>query len=155
MLKNHRLFLNGTDFSTPQQQLSATIAVEYIMALPAYSEESIYGVRGKGKRSDETVDLKIISRFTLNRGSKRLSVRTRLDNNVKNHRLRVAFPIGIDTGFADAAGHFTVDRRQKINQPAVDGRSRRRRTKTISPLNLVQTKSLRLKWNTWNIMDSN
>jgi len=101
--------------------LCATVAVEYTMILPASAEESVYGVRGRGKRSNETVDLKITSRFTLNRYAKRLEVHTSLDNNAKNHRLRVAFTTGIKTEYADAEGHFTVDRRLKLNQQAEDG----------------------------------
>jgi len=101
--------------------LSATVAVEYTLTVPASAEESLYGVRGRGKRSDETVELKITSRFTLTRDAKRLEVHTTLDNNVKNHRLRVAFPTGIKAEYADAEGHFTVDRRAKINQQAKDG----------------------------------
>jgi len=101
--------------------LSATIAVEYKMELPKGAEESDYGVRGGGKRSDDTDILKVISRFTLRKGSERLEVTTNVRNNVQNHRLRVAFPTGIKTEYSDAAGHFTVDRRDKINQQAKDG----------------------------------
>ena len=101
--------------------LSATIAVEYTMHLPVDAKESVYGVRGEGKRSDEPVEYKILSRFTLTRDSKKLDVHTTVDNNAKNHRLRVAFPTGIQTDCADAAGHFTVDRRAKVNQQADDG----------------------------------
>lgn len=101
--------------------LSATVAVEYVMRLPADAEESVYGVRGKGKRNGETVEVTIVSRFTLKRDSKRLEVHTKVNNRAKNHRLRVVFPTGIKTDYADAAGHFTVDRRPKVNQPAADG----------------------------------
>jgi len=101
--------------------LSATVAVEYTMKIPSHAEESIYGVRGKGKRSDEITELKITSRFTLTKSSKRLDVKTTIDNNAKNHRLRVAFPSGIQADYANAAGHFTVDKRDKVNQPASDG----------------------------------
>jgi len=101
--------------------LSATVAVEYTLRIPADAEESFYGVRGKGKRSGELVELKILSRFTLTKGAKRLDVRTTVDNNVKYHRLRIAFPTNIQTECAHAAGHFTVDQRPKVNQPATDG----------------------------------
>jgi len=65
--------------------------------------------------------LRITSRFTLDRHSKRLDIRTRFYNGARYHRLRVAFPTGIHTEFTDAEGHFTVDRRSKPNQPAEDG----------------------------------
>ncbi|MCL2828057.1 MAG: glycosyl hydrolase-related protein [Oscillospiraceae bacterium] len=101
--------------------LSATVAVEYTMRIPSGAEESIYGVRGRGRRSDELVEMEIVSRFTLTRDAKRLEVHTTIDNNAKNHRLRIAFPTGIQAECAHAAGHFTVDQRPKVNQPAADG----------------------------------
>jgi mannosylglycerate hydrolase len=55
--------------------------------------------------------LVIVSRITLSKGSRQLKVKTSLRNNIRNHRLRVAFPTGIKAEFADASGHFTVDRR--------------------------------------------
>ena len=101
--------------------LSATIAVEYTMKLPATAEEPAYGVRGHSKRSEATKELLAVSRFTLTRDSHRLEVHTTVWNTLENHRLRIAFPTGIQTDFSDAAGHFTVDRRPKVNQPAADG----------------------------------
>lgn len=101
--------------------LSATIAVGYSWELPAYGSESRKGVVGKGSRSEETEKLNIISRITLHKGSKRLDINTIVDNNIKNHRLRVGFPTGIHAETADAAGHFTVDSRPNINQQAADG----------------------------------
>ena len=112
---------NARIWSEDSGPLSATIAVEYTMTLPARGEESVYGVRGRGVRSEETVDLKIVSRFTLRRGAKRLDVHTELLNNVENHRLRLALPTGIKGDFVDAAGHFTVDHRPRCIQPTEDG----------------------------------
>jgi mannosylglycerate hydrolase len=115
------LSVNARIWAEDNGPLSATIAVEYALTVPKSAEESVYGVCGKGKRCNETVDLIITSRFTLSRYSKRLEVCTKLKNNAMHHRLRVAFPTGIQAEFADAEGHFTVDRRPKINQPAMDG----------------------------------
>ncbi|WP_027295732.1 alpha-mannosidase [Robinsoniella sp. KNHs210] len=91
--------------------LSATIGIGYHLELPRKGYESKCGVRGEGKRSDETQTFDIVSQITLNKGSKRLDIKTSLTNNVENHRLRVAFPTGIDCDHADAQGHFTVDAR--------------------------------------------
>ena len=101
--------------------LCATIAIEYTMDLPAFGRESLYGVRGESKRSEETVPFKIVSRVTLKKGSRRVDIKTSLRNNVRNHRLRVAFPTGIRAKFADAAGHFTVDSRPRTPQREPDG----------------------------------
>jgi mannosylglycerate hydrolase len=91
--------------------LSATIAIAYKMDLPEYGFESKHGVNGEGKRSDETKPFTIISRITLKKDSKRVDIKTTLKNNVRNHRLRVAFPTGIHAEYSNAAGHFTVDSR--------------------------------------------
>lgn len=91
--------------------LSATIGVRYHMQLPVKGYESRCGVYGEGKRSDETENFEILSRFTLEKGAKSLKVRTIIENNVENHRLRVAFPTGINADTVDTAGHFAVDKR--------------------------------------------
>ncbi|NIP95667.1 MAG: hypothetical protein GWO24_20370, partial [Akkermansiaceae bacterium] len=76
------------------------------------------GVRGDSRRSDETRVLVITSRVTLRRGARRVDMRTTVDNNVRNHRLRVAFPTGIRAEHACSSGHFTVDERPRV--PARD-----------------------------------
>lgn len=91
--------------------LSATLGIRYRMELPASGEESKCGVYGAGKRSDEKTDFEIVSYITLEKGSKSLKVRTVVENNVENHRLRVAFPTGIQADTVDTAGHFCVDKR--------------------------------------------
>ncbi|MEG1873598.1 MAG: glycoside hydrolase family 38 C-terminal domain-containing protein, partial [Ruthenibacterium sp.] len=91
--------------------LSATLAVKYTLQLPAESYESRYGIEGKGGRSEKKTALSITSRFTLKKGANRLDVHTEFTNTVKNHRLRLALPTGIEAKTADAAGHFTVDER--------------------------------------------
>lgn len=101
--------------------LSATLAVEYRWLLPARGHESRKGVQGKGARSEELETLRILSRITLQKGSEKLDIRTTVWNNLENHRLRVGFPTGIAAECADAAGHFTVDSRPRVNQPAADG----------------------------------
>ncbi|NQT92901.1 MAG: alpha-mannosidase, partial [Lentisphaerae bacterium] len=58
------------------------------------------------------------SRITLRKGGQRVEIRTTVLNEARDHRLRVLFPTGIDSEFADAAGHFTVDRRRVIPDPA-------------------------------------
>ena len=102
--------------------LSATIAIEYHLVLPAYGHEAMYGIRGESKRSEETDVLKIISRVTLKKGSKKVDIKTTLRNNIRNHRLRVAFPTGIKAEYASASGHFTVDRRPRVPRKEKDGK---------------------------------
>ncbi|MDH4203750.1 MAG: glycosyl hydrolase-related protein [Phycisphaerae bacterium] len=105
------LAANAKIWTEDNGPLSATIAIEYDMEVPAYGTEAAGGVKGDCKRSDETVVMKITSRVTLNKGAKRVDIKTTVDNTAKNHRLRVAFPTGIKATNACASGHFTVDQR--------------------------------------------
>ncbi|MBE7021606.1 MAG: alpha-mannosidase [Ruminococcaceae bacterium] len=49
-----------------------------------------------GGRSDESVALNITSYLTLTKNSRRLDVKTVVDNNARDHRLRVLFPTGLN-----------------------------------------------------------
>ncbi len=49
-----------------------------------------------GGRSDELVTLKIASYLTLAKNSKHLNVKTVVENNARDHRLRVLFPTGLN-----------------------------------------------------------
>jgi mannosylglycerate hydrolase len=101
--------------------LSATIGVEYLFAIPAGGHEPLYGIRGKSDRSEETSTLRITSRFTLDKGSKRLAVRTTLSNTARYHRLRLAFPTGVRAEVACASGHFIVDERPAVPEKDSSG----------------------------------
>lgn len=101
--------------------LSATLGIRYHMELPATGYESKCGVYGEGKRSEETTDFEVISYITLEKDAKSLKVRTVVDNNVENHRLRVAFPTGIAAETVDTAGHFVVDQRPAHPVKDADG----------------------------------
>lgn len=101
--------------------LSATLGIRYHMQLPAKGYESKCGVRGEGSRSKETKEFEILSYLTLTKGAKSLKVRTIVDNNVENHRLRVAFPTGISAETVDTAGHFVVDKRPAHSVKDADG----------------------------------
>ncbi|MEE0199483.1 MAG: glycoside hydrolase family 38 C-terminal domain-containing protein [Muricomes sp.] len=102
--------------------LSATLGIRYSMMLPAAGFESKCGVYGEGKRSEEMKEFELVSRITLEKGAKSLKVRTVVDNNIENHRLRVAFPTGIQAETVDTAGHFCVDKRPAHPVMDQDGR---------------------------------
>jgi mannosylglycerate hydrolase len=91
--------------------LAATVGIEVVMVLPAFARRPENYVRGESCRSEETRELVITSWITLKKGSRRLEVKTRVENTVCDHRLRLMLPCGVKAGFADAAGHFTVDHR--------------------------------------------
>ena len=90
--------------------LSATIGVEITMLLPVAGKRPDHGYQGESCRSKETREVVITSYLTLARGSKRLDIRTVIDNTVEDHRLRVLFPTYIGKAtHSHASGHFTVD----------------------------------------------
>lgn len=101
--------------------LSATFGIEHRLLLPAFAHEPQCGVRGDSRRSDETKELVITSRVTLRKGAKRVDIRTELDNTVRNHRLRVAFPTGIQAENVATSGHFTVDERPRVPAKNANG----------------------------------
>ncbi|QHI69717.1 alpha-mannosidase [Tichowtungia aerotolerans] len=101
--------------------LSATIGIETCMQIPARAEYGTAKIQGYGRRSDELVDLKIVSRITLNRGCRHLKVKTSIDNRARDHRVRLMIPTDIRTDFSDAAGHFIVDRRGAVHECDADG----------------------------------
>lgn len=94
--------------------LSATIAVEHVLRLPARAVLPEKTVIGESRRTDETTEVRITSRFSLHRGSDRLNVRTSIENTAEDHRMRLMLPTGLTTDFSHSAGHFTVDRRPII-----------------------------------------
>ncbi len=94
--------------------LSATLAVEIRMSLPVRATMPEKSIIGESTRSADSVDVTILSRFTLRRGAKRLDVRTTIENTAEDHRMRVMMPSDIRTDAADAAGHFTVDHRPHL-----------------------------------------
>ncbi|HIJ64494.1 MAG TPA: hypothetical protein HPP77_00980 [Candidatus Hydrogenedentes bacterium] len=74
--------------------------VATVMDLPARSD-------AKG-RSRDTVPLSITSHITLKKGARCVEVRTRVENTVRDHRLRALFPTFLDTTHSCADTPFDV-----------------------------------------------
>jgi len=83
--------------------VSATIGVKLNMILPQESDLQ--------SRSEATENMPITVYYTLNKGSKRLDVKTVINNCIKDHRLRIMFDTGENTDFVQSAGHFGLDTR--------------------------------------------
>ncbi len=101
--------------------LAATMVVETIMELPTHGYRSNKGIEGESYRSDDTKELKITSEFTLKRGDRKLYIKTEVDNTIKDHRLRLILPTGIDTNESVAGGHFSVEKRPVDPKRSDDG----------------------------------
>jgi len=63
-------------------------------------------------RSTEMAELLIVTTFSLTRLSKRVDIRTTVDNVCKDHRLRALFSTGIDTVESHAETPFAVVKRE-------------------------------------------
>lgn len=68
----------------------------------------------KSTRSQRRRPLDIVSTVTLQKGARRVDITTRVDNTVRDHRLRVLFPSGIHTDECWAEGQYDVLRRSVI-----------------------------------------
>jgi mannosylglycerate hydrolase len=66
---------------------------------------------GRKERSREMVKLTIRSQVTLTSGVGRIDIHTEIDNNARDHRLRVHFPVPFAVTDANYDGHFEVVRR--------------------------------------------
>ncbi|GAA0373682.1 alpha-mannosidase [Paenibacillus motobuensis] len=65
----------------------------------------------KAQRSKETAILKLATKITLLKGSRQLQFETNFNNQMKDHRLRVLFPTGIETSYHEAESIYEVVQR--------------------------------------------
>lgn len=91
--------------------LSATVAAEIKMLLPAHALRPENEIRGESRRADEEKELTATVYYTLKRDSRKVDIKLVLNNTIEDHRFRVMFDTGIKARNANAAGHFTVDKR--------------------------------------------
>jgi len=91
-------------------EVSATIAVELSMLLPKESDIN--------ERSAEEKALPITVYYTLTKDAKQVDVKVKIDNTVKDHRLRILFDSGVNTDVVESAGHFGKD----VRPVAKDGK---------------------------------
>ncbi len=107
--------------------LLARYRVEYRMMIPEDIVRDEQGVdprlsspvpsdptRPSTRRSENRKEMIVRSWFTLRKGRKYLEVRTKVDNQCRNHRLRVAFPTGIKADYSHAEAAFDVVEREIV-----------------------------------------
>ncbi len=81
------------------------------MKVPKYFDNSSY------TRSQELEVLEIVSTVTLNKNSKYLDVKTRVNNNCKNHKLQLVIPTGIPSSkYYASQAFYKVVRETGINE---------------------------------------
>jgi alpha-mannosidase/mannosylglycerate hydrolase len=99
---------------TANGPLTATAVVSGVVTVPAGLTSDQTG------RSQVTVSLRISSTFTIRRGSRRVDVRTVIENNARDHVLKVLFPARVVSRESFADSMFDVVRRD-IRLPSNDG----------------------------------
>lgn len=99
--------------------LSATLGIETKMELPEEGIRPGDFFAAGSKRSDKNKTMVITSYITLKKDAKKVDVRVEIDNNICDHRVRAAYPTGIQADYSYAHGHFTVDKRPIVK--AADG----------------------------------
>ena len=86
--------------------LHATLVSEVTLVLPVRGNKELQ------QRGEEEAPLTLRTAVTLAAGSPQVDVQVDFENRHEDHYLRVLFPTGLaHAAHADAAGHFTVDRR--------------------------------------------
>jgi mannosylglycerate hydrolase len=94
-------------------------AVQQTLELHLEIDAPIGLAEDRKTRSSQMVALAVVSRVTLTAGVARVEVHTEIDNQARDHRLRVHFTAPFTVQAADYDGHFEVVRRP-IDLPAFD-----------------------------------
>lgn len=81
--------------------VQATVGVRINMMLPEDTDAE--------KRSNHFVPFPIEVYYTLGKDSRQVNVRVKLNNQIKNHKLRVMFDTGENSDSVESAGHFYTD----------------------------------------------
>lgn len=86
-------------------RLRGVLKIDLVMRVPA-------GATMDGKdRLGELVEMPISTWLSLRQGSRRLEVRTRVENRARDHRLRVLLPSGVATDTVSVESAFAVEQR--------------------------------------------
>jgi len=115
---------NAHLYKTPVRDFDITSLGQYarIMLEESNSLRGVYRIdlvlkvprevtRDGKDRLKELVDLPISTWLTLKQGSPRLDIKTRLDNQARDHRLRMLFPTDIKTDKAHVESAFAIEER--------------------------------------------
>lgn len=110
--------LKSEEFVT-EYKVSVEMEIPYEMDDAAKYEKSIYTELPArcGGRSEKTVTLPITSYITLGAESKRLDIKTVIENNARDHRVRVLFPTGVDAKTHKAETIFEAPVRPNEHKP--------------------------------------
>lgn len=86
--------------------------VKHLMTIP----DGLEGDKGNYRRGKMVIDMPIESTFTLRKGQRWLEVMTKLENQAKQHRVRICFPTDIKATVSAAEAAFDIIERP-IDRP--------------------------------------
>ncbi|MDK8181531.1 alpha-mannosidase [Paenibacillus sp. UMB4589-SE434] len=100
----------------------AVIEVTHNWSIPVSADETLQQEQidivdfptRKAQRSTELVPFHIVTRYTLDRGAKRVDVHVTMDNKSKDHRVRALFPTGFQAETHVADSIFEVASRSNV-----------------------------------------
>ncbi len=97
----------GTEATIEHLQTSDFLTryrVKHLMTIP----DGLEADKGNCRRSKMVIDMPIESTFTLRKGQRWLEVMTKLDNQAKQHRVRICFPTDVKAAVSAAEAAFDV-----------------------------------------------
>ncbi len=105
------------------EDYKAEYKITTVMTVPASADETFENEKKNmvrkpnrcAKRSNQTVDLKIVTFVSLEKSGKALRVKTEFVNNAKDHRLRVVVPTGMNTTSHKAESVFELAKRNNVH----------------------------------------
>jgi len=102
-----------------EYKVTTMMEIPYEMDEDAKSEKRIFTpiTERRGGRSEKTVQLPITTYITLGAESRRLDMKTVIENNARDHRVRVLFPTGIASGTHKAETIFEAVKRPNAHKP--------------------------------------
>ncbi len=96
---------NFTSVFVEKDSIHQKLEVHYVLMIPAALSND------RKSRSKETVKVSIKSEITLVPGVPRIDIHTEVDNQARDHRLRVHFPAPFNTAYSNHDGHFEIIQR--------------------------------------------
>lgn len=92
-----------------------TYRIDYVLTVPVHLVRS-----NTTRRSDDVFSLSIKSWLTIAAGVPRVDIVTELENNARDHRLRVLFPTDVDSDYSFSETAFDIVKRS-VDVPEVEG----------------------------------
>ncbi|MNO67935.1 Mannosylglycerate hydrolase [compost metagenome] len=97
----------------------ASVEIKHDWAIPASADDKldeeqralVYYPERKAQRSSDTVIVKLRTVISLERGGKGLHIETTIDNQAKDHRIRVLFPTDLNTATHHVDSMFEIAER--------------------------------------------